>query len=248
MKRKMLFPALLALILPFLLSIACGSSGPPSIGDVVTAKSLDDSYKPVDATTTYQPQDTFFVSVHVQDLVEGSVVKVQYKLEGEVYEESTLTADKAGSGYYGFSLKPPELGHASGVYDLEVYLDDVLAKTVTFTVAGDATPSLSDAVLSKGLDDKNHPVDPTTTFNKTDVIYLSVVGNNLTAGMEIKVVYTYIDGQATENTTTITNPGTSYYPFSLSPSVGGHPAGDYTVDIYLNGKPSGQTLTFTVTE
>jgi len=93
MKRNKLPVAVLVLAFPFLLSLACGSSGPPAIGEVVTAKSLDENSKPVDVTSTYLPEETFNLSVQVTDLLVGSTVKVQYKLDGDIYEESSLTAD-----------------------------------------------------------------------------------------------------------------------------------------------------------
>ncbi len=245
MKTRSLLIAVFALALPFLLSLACGSPSLPEIGAVVTAKSLDADYKPVDSTTTYQAEDTFYVSVEVKNLVVGSVVEVQYKTDGELYESSTLTADKAGSGYYGFSLKPGEFGHQPGTYTAEVYLDGTLAKTVTFTVEG-GQAGIVDVVICKSLDADYKPVDPTTTFGPMDVISTSVAVSNVKAGSEIKVVYTF-NGEAMENATTINNSGSGYYGFTLSPSDTGHPAGEYTVEVYLDGEMFGSPLTFTVT-
>ncbi len=109
------------------------ASGPPSIGEVVAAKGLDADYKPVDPTSTFSPNDVFYISIRVKNLVVGSVVTVKYKLEGEDYSDTTLAADKFGSGYYGFKLSA-DGGHATGNYTAEVYLDDKLVKTVEFTV------------------------------------------------------------------------------------------------------------------
>ena len=159
MKRSKLLIAVLALALPFILSLACGSSGPPAIGEVVMAKSLDANSKPVDVTSTYQPEDTFYVSVQVTDLVVGSIVKVQYKLNGDSYEEQIQTANEAGSGTYNFSLVPTDSGHVPGSYTADVYLDGVLAKTVAFTVEGDAQAQIIDVVLSTSLDANNKPVN-----------------------------------------------------------------------------------------
>jgi hypothetical protein len=249
MKRINLFKAMFALALPFILSLACGSSGPPSIGDVVTATSLDADYKPVGPTTSYQPTDTIYVSVGVNDLVVGSTVEIQYKLDGKVYEQSSLTSDQEGSGYYGFSLQPPtEFGFTPGTYNAEVYLDTVLAKTITFTVEGEATPAIVDVVLTKGLDADNKPLEPTTTFGAFDVIGLSVKVSNLRAGAEIKVIYTYSDGQTMENSSISNDAGSGYFAFTLSPGADGHPVGDYTLDVYLDGEPYSESLTFTVVQ
>lgn len=245
MKRNKLLPALLALAVPFILSLACGSSGPPAIGEVVTAKSLADDFQPVDPTASYQPADTIYLSVEVSDLVVGTTVQVQYKLDGELYEETTLTADQEGSGYYGFSLQPSEFGHTPGAYTAEVYLDNTLAKTVSFTVEGDASSRIVNVVIAADLGADSSPVGPTTTFGVMDVVSVSVEVANIKAGSEVKVVFTY-EGQAQELTTTATESGSGYFGFTFSPNESGHATGTYTVDAFLDGAPYGQTLSFTI--
>jgi len=247
MKRSKLLTALFALLFPFLLSIACGSSGPPAIGEVVTAKSLDEDFKPVEPTSSYQPEDTFYHSVQVMNLKAGSTVKIQYKLEGELYKESTVTTDKDGSGYYGFSLESVS-GHIPGKYTAEAYLDNALAKTVSFTVEGDGQAKIVDVVLAKNLDSDYEPVDPTTTYKTADTIFVSVKVKNVKPGMEIKLIYTF--GKQTEdqviNTKSIAGEGT--FGFQLSPPVTGYPAGEFSVESFLNGKSAGDPLSFTIIE
>lgn len=245
MKRKKLYLALFALAVPFFLSLACGTSGPPAIGEVVPATSLDDGYKPVNATTSYQPEDTIFISVEVLDLEVGNAVQVQYKLNGDIYEETTLTADETGSGYYGFSLKPNEFGHTPGIYTAEVFLNGTLVKTVTFTVEGDATPMLVDVVIAESLDDDASPVNPTTTFGTMDIVSISIQVANIRAGSEIRIVYTY-EGQTMEQTTTATESGSGYFGFTFSPNESGHATGEYTVEVFLDNEPYMEPLSFII--
>lgn len=248
MKHNKLLIAMLAIALPFILSlVACGSSGPPAIGEVVTAKSLDADYKPVEATTTYQPEDTFYVSVQVTDLVVGSTVKVIYKLDGKVYEESTTTADEAGSGHYGFSLKPSDSGHMPGSYTAEVYLDNVLAKTVSFTVEGNAEAQIVAVVMAESVDADGKPVNPTTTFGPTDSLNVSVEVKNVKAGSVIKLVYTFGD-QAQEQTITAKQTGSGYFGFQLDPPDSGFPVGDYTVEAFLDDVSFGNPISFSIAE
>lgn len=247
MKSNKMLIAAFALVLPLLLSLACGSSGPPSIGEVVTAKSLAENFEPVDATSSYQPEDTIYLSVQVADLVVGSTVEVQYKLNGEAYEDTTLTADEAGSGYYGFSLQPNEFGHTPGNYTAEVYLDTVLAKTVSFTVEGETQAMIADVVIAEGLESDGQPVNPATTFKPADVVSISVEVLNVQAGSEIKIVYTF-EGQTQEQSTTASQTGSGYYGFTFSPGDSGHAIGEYQVEVFLDGEPYGQTLSFTITE
>ena len=112
------------------------ASGPPSIAGAVTARSLDENYQPVNPTAVFGTSDTFYISVNVKNLVVGSDVTVKYTYEGEYASDAdtTVVADQAGSGYYGFSLTPPPDGFPIGNYTAEVYLDGVLATTVAFSV------------------------------------------------------------------------------------------------------------------
>ena len=237
MKKNAALQFLLALFVLGLASLACSlTPGPPSIGDVVSAKSLDSDYKPVDPTTTYTTDDTFYISVEVKDLVIGSVVTVKYKVNGEKYEETTLTADQKGSGYYGFKLSPGG-SHVPGKYTAEVYLDNKLAKTVSFTVKASGPPSIGEVVTAKSLDAGYKPVDPTSVYEPTDVFYISVQVKNLVKGSVVSVKYKFEGKEYSDSDTTLTADkfGSGYYGFNLS-SAGKHPVGKYTAEISLDGK------------
>lgn len=247
MKHNKLFIALAAFAL-LVAMLACAVGGPPAVTDVVTAQSLDENYKPVNPTSSYQPEDVISLSVHVENLVVGSTVKVEYKLNGEPYEESSLAADEAGSGYYGFTLTPTEYGHMPGNYTADVYLDGTLVKTVAFTVAGDTKAEILGVVLAKGLTEDSAPIDPTNTFLPSEVVNVSVEIKNMVAGSEIHLVYTYEDGQTVEQTSTIDVTGSGYLGFTFTPSAEGHPTGEYTLEVSLDGEPYPEPVTFTVTE
>lgn len=137
MKKNLFLPVLAAICALVIAQIACAAGGPPAVGEVVSAKDLDASYKPVDPTATYKPSDTFKISVEVQNIEVGNIVNVKYVFDGEEYYASTLTADQEGSGYYGFTLQPSSDGHAIGQYTVEVSLNGKLEKSITFTVEAD---------------------------------------------------------------------------------------------------------------
>ena len=246
MKPAVILRLLSASALLGLASLACAlSAGPPAIGDVVVAKNLDEDFKPIDPTSDYTTDDTFYISVEVKDLVVGSVVEVKYKLEGEPYEESSLTADEAGSGYYGYKLRPNP-SHFPGSYTAEVYLDGELVETVSFDVKASGPPEIGEVVMAKNLDADNKPVDPTTTYAPTDVFYVSVQVKNLVAGTVVQVQYK-LDGEPYEDTSlTADEFGSGYYGFELTPADS-HLTGDYTAEIYLDGVLV-ETVSFTVEE
>ena len=112
---------------------ACKTTETSSIGEVVTARNTDADSKPVDSTTTFRPTDTVHTSVQVNNLIVGSKVVAKYIFGGQI-DEQPLVADKAGSGYFDFSLSPGTSGFPEGDYTVEIYLDDTLVKTVTFQV------------------------------------------------------------------------------------------------------------------
>jgi hypothetical protein len=225
-------------------SLACQlGGGPPAIGAVVTAKGLDADYKPVDPTSTYSSDDIIYISVETNNLVVGSVVEVKYKLAGADYSNTSLTADKAGSGYFGFKLTA-EGGHTPGDYTAEIYLDGKLDKTVAFKIVSSGPPSVIAVLATKTVDADGKPGDPVTTFSPTDTIYVSVQVKNLVVGSKVKVVYTS-NGTSQDSTLTADKPGSGYDNFSLTPPAGGNSKGDYKAEVYLDDVLV-QTVTFTV--
>jgi uncharacterized protein YfaS (alpha-2-macroglobulin family) len=228
-------------------ALACQIGGPPAIGEVVVAKSLDADYKPVDPTTTYTTDDPVIsISVEVQNMVVGSVVDVKYKVDGVDYESLTSTADESGSGYYGFTLTA-ESGHTPGAYTAEVYLDGALAKTVTFKIEPSGPPTIVAAVAAKSLDDDYKPVDPTSTYAPSETFYISVQVKNMMSGSNVTVKYAYEGEFVPELDTTVIadKAGSGYYGFNLTPPTDGFPVGAYTAEVYLDGALA-TTLTFTV--
>lgn len=228
---------LLAFFMLILSSLACAvNPGPPAIGEVVVAKSLAEDYKPVDPISTYTSDDTVInISVEVQNVVVGNTVVVKYKLDGEDYETLNFTANKDGSGYYGFTLTV-EVGLQPGDYTADVYLNDQLAKTVTFKVVPSGPPSISSVVATRSVDENFKATDPTSTFSPSDAFHLSVQVKNILVGSNITVKY-YIDGTHAEeaDTTLIADKaGSGYYDFTLTPPTDGFPIGKYTAEVYLD--------------
>jgi hypothetical protein len=152
---------LLAFFMLISLSLACAvNAGPPAIGEVVVAKSLAADYTPVDPTSTYTTDDTVInISVEVQNVVVGNTIVVKYKLDGEDYETLNFTANKDGSGYYGFTLTA-DVGLQAGDYTADVYLNDQLAKTVTFKVVSSGPPSIGSVVATRSVDENFKALTP----------------------------------------------------------------------------------------
>jgi len=244
MKPVAILRFLSAVALLGIASLACSlTPGPPSIGEVVTAKSLDADYKPVDPTTVYGSDDTFYVSVEVNDVVIGTVVDVKYKFGKKLYKDISITADEEGSGYYGFQLST-EGGHTPGDYTAEVYLDGKLTKTVKFKVEAAGSPSIGDVVAAKSLDADYKPVDPTSTYSPEDVFYISVQVKNLVVGSVVTVKYKLEGEDYSDTSLTADQFGSGYYGFKLT-AADGHAVGNYTAEVYLDDELQ-KTIEFTV--
>jgi hypothetical protein len=239
---------LLAFFMLISLSLACAiSAGPPAIGEVVVAKSLTADYKPVGPISTYTSDDTVInISVEVQNVVVGNTVVVKYKLNGEDYKTLNTTANKDGSGYYGFTLTA-DVGLQPGDYTADVYLNDQLAKTVSFKVVPSGPPSIGSVVATRSVDENFKATDPTSNFSPGDAFHLSVQVKNILVGSNITVKY-YLDGVHAEeaDTTVIADKaGSGYYDFTLTPPADGFPIGKYTAEVYLDDVLS-STMAFLV--
>jgi len=125
---------LLVLVLAVAL-VSCGPPPPPSVDGVTLAKSVDSSYKAVDPTTTFAPTDKFFASTQVSNLIVGSKVESRWYFGADEINggRTSITSDKAGSGYLSFSLSNTT-PFPAGDYKVEIYLDGALVKTVPFNV------------------------------------------------------------------------------------------------------------------
>jgi len=228
--------------------LACTGGGEPSVDEAVTARSLDDEYKPVEETTEFYPDETFYCSAEVSNLEKGAKVKAEWFFGEEFLGEYTYTAEEGGSGYVGFNLTPEETW-PMGDYKVEVYLEEELARTVTFSVVPPegATPSrVIKAVTCKEVDEEYRPVEPSTTFAPTDVVHCSV---NADLGLYSQLVAKwYFEGELLEDfVTTLVlqeNIADTYAHFYLEPQPE-LAEGDYTVEIYLDGELA-KSVDFTV--
>ncbi len=137
-----------------------------------------------------------------------------------------------------------------------------LAILVLFLIAGAcnfnfSTAHITDAKMSKTVNDNKEAVNPTTTFESTDpVIHAVIEIGNAPDDTRVKAKWTAVKVQGFEpnhhiDETEIKTQGKNIVDFTLTPT-GGLPPGDYKVDIFLNPtadkeKAPDKTLTFTVT-
>ena len=101
----------------------------------------------------------------------------------------------------------------------------------------DATPTLRtsvDAHLGKGwTSDSTRVENLTTDFSPTDVVH-AIVDVPTKIDGTIRVVWMRGTDILEEKSRGL-EPGANVYPYRLFPPAGGHPVGDYTFEVYING-------------
>ena len=159
-----MIPVIVSLL--FVPLLACSFGFPldikkePSVSNVVVAKRLDDRQRPQDPTRVFDPGDTFFCSVQVENMTVGSQVTAQWFHEERTLDQFTLTTDAAGSGYLGFNLSPETGVWPSGDYRVEIELNGAKVRAVNFSVqVGEATVTPAASVA---------PGSPTSTSQQRD--------------------------------------------------------------------------------
>jgi len=107
-----------------------------SIDEATTCRRVDESYKPVDPTTSFGPRDTFNCSVRVTNLSVGQIVETRWYQGSRELKKMDMTLKSSGAGYLAFSLEPPSGAdwEAGDDYRVDVYLDGRFSKKAEFAV------------------------------------------------------------------------------------------------------------------
>lgn len=116
-----------------------------------------------------------------------------------------------------------------------------------------SSANISDAKLSRSIDEQMQAVDPTTTFTTADKeVHATVMLANAPAETKVRAIWKGADGQPLVDPTDVEAGGDkSNVHFTLTNANGLRP-GQYTCDIYLDPMPSDsaaapeKTLSFTV--
>lgn len=102
-----------------------------------------------------------------------------------------------------------------------------------------SAPDVDDLELGRSVDANKRVTDGVDDFAPTDTIYLSVKTDGAAANSEVKVRWTFKDGQLVkEDKRTIPAGGDAWTEFHIS-KPGGFPKGDYKVVAYVNGAEKG---------
>lgn len=110
---------------------------------------------------------------------------------------------------------------------------------------GEATITVSQVELGRGVDADNRVTERVDTFAPNDVVYASVLTNGAGEDVPVRVRWLSEDGAVIEESEqTISPSGPSAMEFHVSPPQGWAP-GTYRVEVHINGQVA-RTEEFTV--
>lgn len=238
MRRRKLSLILLVGVLALACTLGTPVTREPRVEEIQLAKGLDAQYKPVNVTTSFDPLETFYCSVKIRNAREGLTMTAKWYYGDQLLYQTSTPLQK-GVGYVGFELTSSE-PWPIGNYRIEIYLGDQLAGSAAFSVKApqDAIPSVvKKAVLTKAVDGEGNPLAPAVVFSPQDTVYCAVKAD---AGRYSRIqVRWYYQGQPleAERDTFFSqeNSPDANVVFYLTPSPQ-LPEGDYTVEVYLDGK------------
>ena len=133
MRAKWLFVFLIVSLLLF--SIACEPE-PLSIESITISKDIDEDFSPINPTDEFKAGTSIiYISVKVINMTPEDKLSVtwNYLETGDEINTTDFTPEDTGSGYIGFNVKVDQ-GFPSGSYNVQVYLNDELYKTLEFSV------------------------------------------------------------------------------------------------------------------
>lgn len=107
----------------------------PEVLSLTTARALDSDYQPVEPTTSYGPDDTFFISVELRGYRTGMNITALWRHQGEVIAETPLLAEAGEAGIAGFSLSPESPPRwPEGGYVVDIMYDGHVVGRTAFDV------------------------------------------------------------------------------------------------------------------
>jgi hypothetical protein len=214
------------------------------------------NFDPVGVTNTFSGNQPMHAVVTIVSAPDGTAFKANWKVvdigsagtPGESMGDYSITA--GGSRNMDFSFKPTTQ-LPPGQYQVELYVNGALTRTLPFTVQPPAAqptspPQLSgyilDVTLAQNVQGANlDPSGATTVFGPADTIHAVVSTANAPKGTQFKADWYVVDiGDASQAnkliiSSQLTADGTRNLDFKLTPTSQ-WPVGTYRVEISVNGQ------------
>ena len=217
---------------------------PSKLNDAVLARGAEEDYTPIDITDVFDPDEEVYL-VGNADLGLHTWIQANWYANGAWDEAGTRSftmSENADDVPFSFAFLP-DGGWHTGTHTVTLTLNDVQAGVYPFRIgpsSGAIRSKIHQAVLARGADDDNNPINPTDVFAVDGEVYsdeVFLVGSgDLGKGLQLGAEW-YVNGELDEAGTRRVPiaedmRGTSFY-FSFVPD-GGWPIGTHTVTLMLN--------------
>ncbi|MBI4671373.1 MAG: hypothetical protein HY741_06850 [Chloroflexi bacterium] len=226
---------------------------------VLTTNTQGANYTPVDEVESYaSDQATFHAVVALENAPPDAKLRAAWYLVNAAgytpnskITETALSINTIGTRNIDFTLKPDANSWPPGTYCVQVYVNETLAVSKTFTVTRVSTPSnatlavLKQVVLAQDTNPNTfEPVNATTTFAKSaPFIHVAIQIDQAPANTVFRARWFPPNQDPLENE--LVSDGTRWLDFRLTPAPDGFPTGAYKVEIYVNDQLA-DTKSFTV--
>jgi hypothetical protein len=190
-------------------------------------------------TTKFGQQDTIFLLGDLANAPSDTKLKatwiavdVQGADPNSVIDEADLTS---GDGTFTFTLQNNQSLWPPGKYRVDLYLDDKLNQSLDYQVEQTAQPALNDLFLSAN----SNPNQATTSFDPEDIWNLNGELVDAPVGADLRVVWSAVKVSGDISNGVIDQQeqkiDTGKFSIPFRSSRQSWPAGQYSVDVYLNG-------------
>jgi hypothetical protein len=101
--------------------------------DAVTSRQVGGGYAPLDLTSRFSPDDTFYCVVQVSNAERATEILARWFYRDDLIREEAYTTEASGTGYVAFELSSQQ-SWPEGQYRVEILSAGVLLRTVEFRV------------------------------------------------------------------------------------------------------------------
>ncbi len=242
------FRGLLALVIAALLATAGACSFTTAhVAEAYMCLSVDDQSKPIvkaDKFPTYQW--LIHCSASIANVPSSTTVKAVWSKVGEGENDDEQIVDTEieidKDSWIDFTFRTPITGLPAGKYKVDLYVQDKLDRTLTFTTYEDIPDSyIATAVLATAVDEYNRPSRPVQFFTPdTPVLHCAtqvVLPQDGKANINAQWYQLLDDKVLLISESPVEMDHAGWIDFTLTPSEEGLPKGMYRIVILVDGKP-----------
>jgi len=208
---------------------------------------VDDQSKPVQKTDTFPTyQWLIHCSASIANVPSSTVVKAVWSKvgEGENNDEKIVDTEISidNDSWIDFTFRTPIAGLPVGKYKVDLYIQDKLDRTLTFTTYEDIPDSyIATAILATEVDEYNRPSQPVQFFTpETPLLHCAtqvVLPQDKTININAQWYQVLDKKEYLISEYPVEMDHTGWIDFTLTPSEKGLPRGLYRIVLLVDGTP-----------